>query len=1203
MFSRAALLALCIALFACADGSHTPDNPGSGTPPPSPPPSDTTAPTVQSTNPTNNASAISAAASLSAVFSEPLATTSVNSDNVLVSGGVSGTVSLNGATVTFTPSAALMANTRYTVTLRGGAGGIRDLAGNVLAQDYQWSFTTAAAADTTPPTVQSTSPSNNATGVNTATNISAVFSEPLAAASVNATNVSVSGGVTGIVSLNGATVSFTPSAALTANTRYTVTIRGGTSGIRDLAGNALAQDFQWSFTTAAAADTTPPTVQSTSPASNATGVNTTTSLSAVFSEPLAAASVNATNVTVSGGVSGTVSLSSATVTFTPGAPLTANTRYTVTLKGGAGGVRDLAGNPLAQDYLWSFTTAAATAGNCADPNILCVDDTPGPTQEYATIQAAVSAAQAGQTVLVYDGNYAGFRVDRSGNPSAPIVVRAQGSNALINSDGPTGDGIRLENVSHVTIDGFAIQNVSQRCIAARGATATAPMTGNVISNNRCTNAGVECFYLSQFGNARIENNVITGCGVGGTQRQHGLYLANAGSDNTVVRGNRISGANKPESNGMHFNGDASIGGDGMIGGLTIENNIVFNNAQSGFNMDGVEDSTVRNNLVYGNGRHALRAYRIDAQAGPRNLRIVNNSFVGGSNGWAVKLSEDRGGHVLFNNILLGGSGSLSVAHTNVTSNNNIVDDRLSPNDEASILSLAQWTASTGQDGSSRVSNAAALFANTGTGDYRLKTTAPISPAIDAGRVTLGNITAPSTDSAGATRPQGNAHDAGAYESSASGGGGGGGGGGTAGTRYLAPAPSGNDANPGTQAQPWATFRHAFSRMNGGETLIVKNGTYNQNLGEWQFQGNNLVPTSKPPNGTPSAHTIVRGETVGGVTINGAMSIVGTSYVNVEQFTFLQESMVDGGSRFVEVRRCGFRGGISTSRSSYIIKEDIWAWGGNRYVISNYQSDYVLDHRVIARLDNIGAVPTLPVGAISHYETNHSVIAHGLFFDVNGSFQQPFALVYSSRPAIGMNRLYGIIGFNAGAQLSGIFPGDGGGGGHEIKNSVVHGTRGYGVNFNSPGPNQVLNSTIFGNSGAAVSGQNNVSAHNNIFFNNGGMSASITACSNNLLVSSGSMGSCSGNDTTTTPNIQYLPRSPIAGKGATIEKRYSISFSNGGYVITETSDALWPWPHEDVIRRDMCSTTSYGWCGTNKSLTRYIWEYLGNPCPSGICSGS
>src|SRR5690606_23978230 len=46
------------------------------------------------------------------------------------------------------------------------------------------------------------------------------------------------------------------------------------------------------------------------------------------------------------------------VTLVPLTVLTPSTNYTVTIKGGPTGVKDVAGNPLATDYSWSFTTGA-----------------------------------------------------------------------------------------------------------------------------------------------------------------------------------------------------------------------------------------------------------------------------------------------------------------------------------------------------------------------------------------------------------------------------------------------------------------------------------------------------------------------------------------------------------------------------------------------------------------------------------------------------------------------------------------------------------------------------------------------------------------------------------------------------------------------------------------------------------------------------
>ena len=64
----------------------------------------------------------------------------------------------------------------YTVTLKGGVGADRilDAAGNALAADYVWSFTTA---DITAPAVVSTTPANNAINVLTSATITAELTE------------------------------------------------------------------------------------------------------------------------------------------------------------------------------------------------------------------------------------------------------------------------------------------------------------------------------------------------------------------------------------------------------------------------------------------------------------------------------------------------------------------------------------------------------------------------------------------------------------------------------------------------------------------------------------------------------------------------------------------------------------------------------------------------------------------------------------------------------------------------------------------------------------------------------------------------------------------------------------------------------------------------------------------------------------------
>ena len=161
-----------------------------------------------------------------------------------------------------------MANsTVYTAKVIGGASGVKDVAGNALASDYSWSFTTVA-ADITPPTVTSVTPVNGATGVSVSTTVSAIFNEAMNAATINSSTIELRNAsntlVTATVSYNAGTrtVTLTPSAALTNSTVYTAKVIGGTSGVKDAAGNALASDYSWSFTTVAVTSQPPVTIQS-----------------------------------------------------------------------------------------------------------------------------------------------------------------------------------------------------------------------------------------------------------------------------------------------------------------------------------------------------------------------------------------------------------------------------------------------------------------------------------------------------------------------------------------------------------------------------------------------------------------------------------------------------------------------------------------------------------------------------------------------------------------------------------------------------------------------------------------------------------------------------------------------------------------------------------------------------------------------------
>jgi hypothetical protein len=116
-----------------------------------------------------------------------------------------------------------------------------------------------------------------------------------------------------------------------------------------------------------AADSIAPTVSQLVPGDGATGVPRGTVVRAVFSEPIAesTATTGTFQLEGSGAVSGTVSASGSTVTFTPDAPLEGEAVYTATL---TTGIHDRAGNAMEAPRSWSFTTAGEAPVANAGPD-------------------------------------------------------------------------------------------------------------------------------------------------------------------------------------------------------------------------------------------------------------------------------------------------------------------------------------------------------------------------------------------------------------------------------------------------------------------------------------------------------------------------------------------------------------------------------------------------------------------------------------------------------------------------------------------------------------------------------------------------------------------------------------------------------------------------------------------------------------------
>ncbi len=318
-----------------------------------------TAPTVTSTVPVNGAVGVPIGNKLSATFSTTMNPSTITASTfTLAQAGapVSGVVTYVGTTATFTPTSALAPMKLFNATITTGA---QDTSGNALAATYTWSFTTGASMAVTPPTVISTVPGSGAIGVSVGNKLSATFSEAMDPSTITASTFTLAQGATpvaGVVTYVGTTATFAPSTNLISSSPYTATI---TTGAKDLAGNALAANYVWTFTSGSGTSSTVPTVISTAPANGAQGYgDRQRSFAATFSEAMNPSTITTATFTLQQAatpVSGTVTYVGTTATFTPTASLLAGANYTATITNGA---QDLAGNPLANNYVLSFATGA-----------------------------------------------------------------------------------------------------------------------------------------------------------------------------------------------------------------------------------------------------------------------------------------------------------------------------------------------------------------------------------------------------------------------------------------------------------------------------------------------------------------------------------------------------------------------------------------------------------------------------------------------------------------------------------------------------------------------------------------------------------------------------------------------------------------------------------------------------------------------------
>ncbi len=491
------------------------------------------------------------------------------------------------------------------------------------------------------------------------------------------------------------------------------------------------------------------------------------------------------------------------------------------------------------------------------------------------------------------------------------------------------------------------------------------------------------------------------------------------------------------------------------------------------------------------------------------------------------------------------------------------------------------------------------------------------------------------------------------------------------------SPTGSDSSGvGTSANPWATLTRAFTGMAGGDTLIIRNGTYIGTL-------NAISRNNHPPYGTSSAWTIVKAEYDGGAIFDGQrnLSMFNIDYSGTSTNMYIQFEGIlwkDGTSgvgisygNYSKFLRCGNSDGsqgnsasFGAGRSNYILFENCYAYGSGRYKFLIFNSRNCIIRNCVARSDRINASGE-PMGGYAIYGAINTEVQNSILIDSNnsqgylgsgefiGSFGNPvsgaaeiFNTNVTFRNCIAVNSHLGGGSIDAGHSA-------------EYKNCIWWDVSSPGnYLFNFRGVNGKVTSCTIGEVSNSVRGINsydinNCTVLNTILYGFGGAGAAALSRSytpiyreeynslyNNSLNYIGITGNASDKLTInpiwnaqTNPSgaLKYITHlessSSLSGQGEggvdiganvnTLIGTPGTLWGEPGY-NTDTGVSMWPFPNEALIKSKMAQ---YFWSNSSTSingtkgfaapgndlyggpvtLTSYIWEYLGNPCPSDICN--
>jgi hypothetical protein len=230
------------------------------------------------------------------------------------------------------------------------------------------------------------------------------------------------------------------------------------------------------------------------------------------------------------------------------------------------------------------------------------DAAPGTqAQPWRTLQHAVDTAMPGEEILIESGNYAGFRMTRSGTAAAPIGLAAA-PGAFVDVDGPlaAGDVVDLAGVHDVSVRGLTVRNAHgdwRAGILVRDGATRIHLTNDVVNGN------------SDFGVRIVDSTNVEVAGDDISHNAAGIIVERAGAgvhiDHDVVHDNDRMIVDDPAPD--NDTGAMGINFQFSTGPVLADHNIIYGNrAQSddygydgsGFEIYGASNVSMLDNVLF-----------------------------------------------------------------------------------------------------------------------------------------------------------------------------------------------------------------------------------------------------------------------------------------------------------------------------------------------------------------------------------------------------------------------------------------------------------------------------------------------------------------------------------------------------------------------------------------------------------------------------